>query len=784
MILDLQVWALLFGLAAILPLAVYWLLDALVPRSLKARLGDNYRIHLGAFSLLGTTAVLLGLLQQAGASIPNLWGAQALVAIAGILATIEEAYKLPTQFALSFRAAIAVFAYFFGFHFDLVQVFGDSIPAWIGVLADFAVTFVFWVGLLYTISMIDSMRGLAPGVVLIVAMTLLSLMLVWARTDVVMLPLIVAGLCLGHLFLLGHDSHLHLGSIGQILLGVLLGMSTIASRTWGLTLTMLFVPLLACVAPLADRLYSKFARLRAGPDDQDYPAHLHLLLLKLGFSRRWIVLFYWIVTLQIGVLVHLVWQSKSLAMAVAVGLSFAMLVLFPVACLLTLREREEAAAPDRPLRILFFSHYFHPEVNAPASRLYEHSLRWRRAGHHVTVVCPVPSAPHGWPYKGYRNALWQEETVDGIRVVRIWTFIAANKGRLRRTLNYVSFMGTSLLALVFLRRHDVIVATSPQFFCGLGGAFATLFRNERFILEIRDIWPESIAAVGASRLRFALDAIGALARWMYSRAHHIVTVGDGYRDKLLELRAAPASRISVITNGIDFDRFGADTARGLALMREWDLAGKFVVSYVGTIGMAHGLEVVLDAAEKLRDDERIAFLVVGDGAHLEQLRADAKRRRLANVHFAGLVPKEAVPGILDGTGACLVHLRRTELFTTVLPSKLFEGMALRKPTLLGVRGEAERILREADAGIVFEPEDADGLALAATRLASEPALCAEFGRRGAEYVRRHFDRNRLADDYIATMRAVLREGAGDGRGKPPRPVEGEETKAAALAATA
>lgn len=766
MIFDLQIWALLFGVAAVLPLAIYWLFDALAPDALKHRLGDNYRIHLGAFSLLGTTMVLLGVLQNAGASIPNLWGIQALVMLAVVLATIEEAYKLPTQFALSFRVAIAVAAFCFGFHFHISENFG-AIPAWIGWLADFAVTTIFWVGIMYTISMIDSMRGLAPGVVLIVAMTLLSLMVMWTRTDVLLLPLIIAGLCLGHLFLLGHDRHLHLGSIGQILLGVLLALSTVGSRTWGLTMTMLFVPLLACAAPIADRMYAKFARLRAGPDDGDYPAHLHLLLLKLGFSRRWVVLLYWIVTLQIGVLVHLVWQSKSLALAVAVVLSFAMLVLFPVACLLTLTERVEAADPRRPLRILFFSHYFHPEVNAPASRLYEHARRWRRAGHHVTVVCPVPSAPHGWPYRGYRNALWQEETVEGIRVVRIWTFIAANKGSVRRTLNYISFMTSSLLALVFLRRHDVIVATSPQFFCGLTGAAARLFRNERFILEIRDIWPESIAAVGASRMGLALKAVGALARWMYARADHIVTVGEGYRSKLLEIGAAPPERISVITNGIDFERFGEGADAGLRLMESWELRDKFVVSYIGTVGMAHGLGIVLDAAEKLRADNRVAFLVVGDGAELDRLRGEAERRDLPNVRFAGLVPKEAVPGILAGSGAALVHLRRTELFTTVLPSKLFEGMALRKPTILGVRGEAEKILREAGAGICIEPEDAAALAEAATRLASDPALCAELGSRAREYVLRNFDRDRLAGDYIATIRAVLDNvRGGDGGGTP------------------
>ncbi len=754
MSLDIQTWVFLFCLAAVLPLALYGIFDFFARPVLRDRLADTYRMHLGSLSLLATVMAILAFLQFVGAEIPRLWGLQALVLLAVILALVEEARKLPTQFSLSFRVAIAIAGFLLGFRFTLV----DKYPAISPLLtqsADLLLTVVFYVGILYTISLIDSLRGLAPGVVLIVAMTLLSLMLAWAQTDIILLPLVIGGICLGHLFLLGADRHLHLGSVGQILVGVLLAASTLGSRTWGVTVSLLAVPLLACAAPLADRLYSKFARLRAG-EDQDYPAHLHGLLLKLGFQRRWVVLMYWIVTLQIGVLVHIAWMSKSVPLAVALFLSFAMLILFPVACFLRLAERAEGPAAERPLRILFLSHYFHPEVNAPASRLWEHARQWQRGGHSVTVICPVPSAPHGWPYKGYRNALWQEENLDGIRVIRIWTFVAANRRRLRRTLNYVSYMATSLLALVFVRKHDVLVATSPQFFCGLAGAAATLFRKERFILEVRDIWPESIEAVGAGRKRVLLDIVAHMARWMYSRADRIVTVGDGYRDKLLEIGAAPPDSISVITNGIDFETFAAPLATETKdVMARWGMAGRFVVSYVGTIGMAHALETMLDAAGILEKDDRIGFLVVGDGAEHDRLRALALERDLRNVRFTGLLPKHEIPATIAASGATLVHLKKTDLFRTVLPSKLFEGMALGRPVLLGVLGQAEDILRAADAGIVFEPEDAAALAKAAAELAGDPARCAAMGRRGAAYVREHYDRTALAERYLLEMRDVI-----------------------------
>ncbi len=760
---DVQTWAFMFGLAAVLPLALYGFFDIFARPALRERLGDVYRIHVGSFSLLGTVMVLLAFLQFVGAEIPNLLGLQFLVLLAVVLAVAEEAWKLPTQFSLSFRFTIAIAAYLLGFRFTLVEKYPD-VPGLLTHGADLVLTVVFYVGILYTISLIDSLRGLAPGVVLIVSMTLLSLMTAWAQSDIILLPLIVGGICLGHLFLLGADRHLHLGSVGQILVGVMLAATTLSSRTWGLTVSLLAVPLLACAAPLADRMYAKFARLRAG-EEQDYPAHLHGLLLKLGFQRRWVVLMYWIVTLQIGVLIHVAYMSKSLPQAVAIFLSFAMLVIFPIACLLRLAERDDASPNDRPLRILFLSHYFHPEVNAPASRLYEHARQWQRGGHSVTVICPVPSAPHGWPYKGFRNALWHEETVDGIRVIRIWTFIAANRRRVRRTLNYVSYMISSLLALVFVRKHDIMVATSPQFFCGFAGALATLFRKEQFILEIRDIWPESIAAVGAGRKKFLLDIIGYMAKWMYKRADRIVTVGDGYRSKLLEIGAAPPEDISVITNGIDFETFDQPTTSELnAVKNRWDMTDHFVVSYVGTIGMAHALEVVLDVAEKLRTNDRIRFLIVGDGAEHDRLQDIAEERNLRNVRFTGLVPKREVPALISASGATLVHLRNTELFKTVLPSKLFEGMALGKPVLLGVLGEAETVLKAAKGGIVFEPENADALAKAIVTLAGNTELCESMGRSGAEHVRRHFDRSTLAERYVTEMRELISHRPGSDSG--------------------
>ena len=208
------------------------------------------------------------------------------------------------------------------------------------------------------------------------------------------------------------------------------------------------------------------------------------------------------------------------------------------------------------MNILFFTHYFPPEGNAPASRTYEHCARWVAAGNDVTVITCVPNVPNGVSYEGFKNRFWpQVEEVDGIRVVRVWTFLAANAGNLKRIINYISYMFSAVFAALFwAKRPHVIVATSPQFFCGWAGVIASWLRWAPLVLEIRDIWPESIVTVGAMKKGIAVRILEYLERAMYRSARHIVTVGNGYRQNV-ESKAAVSGRISVVTNGVDATLF-------------------------------------------------------------------------------------------------------------------------------------------------------------------------------------------------------------------------------------
>lgn len=411
------------------------------------------------------------------------------------------------------------------------------------------------------------------------------------------------------------------------------------------------------------------------------------------------------------------------------------------------------------MRIWYFSHYYPPEGNAPATRVSALARRWAKAGHAVTVVTGVPNVPDGVVYPGYRNRLRpQAEAAEGVRVVRVWTWIAPNRGTVGRIANYVSYMASAVLWALFRPRPDVLIATSPQFFCGWAGVLLKAFRRPRFVLEIRDLWPESIGAVDAISNRGVLRFLEGMERIMYRAADRIVTVGEGYRRRLLE-RGVPEGKIDIVMNGVDADLLAARPPDPAPLRAKWGLEGKFVCAYIGTIGLASGLEVLLRAGRRLKAAGRgdIALLAVGDGAVRAELEARARAEGLDNVVFTGRQPKESMPDWLALTDVCLVHLKKTGLFETVMPSKIFEACGMARPILIGVNGEARLLVEKAGAGVAVEPEDDASLVEALLHLAGHPDERRAMGERGKAYVLAHFDRDRLAKDYLDLLsRLVLR----------------------------
>jgi glycosyltransferase involved in cell wall biosynthesis len=395
------------------------------------------------------------------------------------------------------------------------------------------------------------------------------------------------------------------------------------------------------------------------------------------------------------------------------------------------------------VKLLFLSHYFPPEVNAPANRTYEHARRWAADGHDVTVITGVPNHPKGELFEGYENRWLQREEVDGIHVVRTWMYLTSNEGFARRSLNYALFAVTAVLASLRVGRPDVVLATIPQFFCGLAGAVVSWLKWRPFVLEVRDLWPDSIVQLGQLESRPIIRVLEAIEAALYRSAAGIVVNTRTFIEHIAG-RGIPRERIELVYNGIDpalFKPQPADTA----LLAAQGLEGKRVVAYIGTLGLAHGLHIIVETAERLRDEPDLAFVLIGEGADRERIASEARRRGLDNVHLLGLRPRDEIPRWIASSEVLLVMLRDLPVFETVIPSKLFEFWAQERPVVLAApQGECRALLEESDSGYTIGPEDPAALEAAIREVLADPESAAERAARGRELVERDFLRDALA----------------------------------------
>lgn len=403
------------------------------------------------------------------------------------------------------------------------------------------------------------------------------------------------------------------------------------------------------------------------------------------------------------------------------------------------------------MHILFLTDNFPPESNAPASRTFEHCREWVRAGHQVTVITCEPNFPKGKVFDGYRNKLWQQEEMSGIRVIRVWSYITANEGFIKRILDYQSYMVSATLAAPFVRGVDVVVGTSPQFFTACAAYFVSRLKRIPFVFELRDMWPESIKAVGAMKDSAVIQLLERVEIFLYRKAARIVTVTHAFKDTLIR-RGIDGAKVDVVTNGVDLSHF-APQAKDAALVQKFGLHGMFVAGYIGTHGMAHALETLLDAALTLQQTpgaENVRLLFLGDGARKQDLEIQARAMGLANVMFLESVPKEQVVRYWSLLDVSVIHLRKTDLFTTVIPSKLFECMGMGLPVLHGVAGESADIVRRERVGKVFEPENAQQLVEGLLGMRDQRDAFANYQRNGLAAAKR-YDRKNLAQTMLQVL---------------------------------
>lgn len=400
------------------------------------------------------------------------------------------------------------------------------------------------------------------------------------------------------------------------------------------------------------------------------------------------------------------------------------------------------------MRILFITDNFPPEVNAPANRTYEHCREWVRNGVDVTVITCVPNFPKGKVFAGYKNKWKQEEMIDGIRVIRVWSYISANEGFAKRILDYFSFSLSSFLVGLWIKT-DVIVATSPQFFTALSGRWLHFFKRKPWVFEVRDLWPESIVAVGAMKRNVAIRYFEWLEKRLYRNANKIVVVTDSFKLKIGQ-KGIDLSKIFVHKNGVDLSMYKFDK-KNEQLLNQLNLKDKVVFGYIGTHGMAHGLDFILNSLTIIQDKHpSFHFLFIGDGAERNNLIQLNKTLGLRNTTFISSVAKSEVVDYLSIIDYALVNLRKSETFKTVIPSKIFEAAAMRKPIILGLEGETQGIIDLFGAGLCFEPENCQEFC---EQLANITLVdYQEKFKTGCDNLASAFDRKRIAMEMLGTVK--------------------------------
>jgi glycosyltransferase involved in cell wall biosynthesis len=414
------------------------------------------------------------------------------------------------------------------------------------------------------------------------------------------------------------------------------------------------------------------------------------------------------------------------------------------------------------VKILYVSQYFPPEMGAPSARVAELSRHWARMGQDVTVLTGFPNHPTGIVPREWRSRFQQlsySENNNGFRVERSWLWPLPNRKAHERIRNYVSFFLSASFAGLSLPKPDVVIGTSPQLLCALAAWWLAAWHRVPFVFEVRDLWPESLAAVGAGGEKsFLYRTLGAIAGFLYRRAERIVAVTAAFKKHLIEAWNVPAAKIAVIENGVETDLFRSDPAaaevrKGLSLGEN-----HFLICYTGTMGAAQGLETLVAAAEELESLlPRARFLLVGEGAQKQSLIDLVARRKITNVHFLDQQPRERIPAIISTADLCVVMLKPDDLFRTVVPTKLLECMSCARPVLLAVDGEARQLMEEAGAGVFVQPGDSHALAEAICVLAQDAERRSQMGTSGRQYIVDRLSRERTAENYIQELEKVLQE---------------------------
>jgi len=408
------------------------------------------------------------------------------------------------------------------------------------------------------------------------------------------------------------------------------------------------------------------------------------------------------------------------------------------------------------MRLLILTQYFSPEVGAPQTRLLAMANELRKLGHEIEVVTAFPNYPEGRIFPGYGHSLYRREVRDGITIHRVWLY-AALGGGFKRICNYTSFAFSCVFGIVRSRKPDYIFIESPSLLLSLPGYVFSRIWGVPYILNVADLWPDSVLEKGFLKQGFLIESIAWLERWSYKKAAYVNAMTEGMRATLLREKRLPPGKVLFLPNGVDTSLYRPRPADA-DLKNRLGLQGKKIILYAGTQGHAHALEHVLRAARLLEDQPEIHFLFLGNGSARAGLEELHKELQLRNVTFRDPISIEQLPPYFSIAECGLSSLRDLPLFDGARPAKVFPVLASGKPLIFVGRGEGANLVERAKAGIVVPPANPEALAQAITRLVSDPSLAQELGRNGREFVETNLQWSKLIGDWLESLAKCGRSG--------------------------
>jgi len=361
------------------------------------------------------------------------------------------------------------------------------------------------------------------------------------------------------------------------------------------------------------------------------------------------------------------------------------------------------------MRIIFFTDHFYPEVSAPAGHIFDRCKIWAQQGHDVVVVTNIPNYPSGNPYSGYKNTFRSWETIEGINILRVGTFMAGNSGTLKRTLDYISFTISSLINSMSIPKPDIVFSTTPHIFIPLGAIVYCFFKRVPHVLEVRDLWPESIVAnTGMIRNSRIYKILEWLEEFIYRYSKNIIVFTESFKSNISQ-RGIDSNKLHVVINGANLEIF-SNLKYNEELADSIGMRDKFVVSYIGTFGLSHNLSNAIRAASILKEKD-IHFLMLGEGAEKNIIQSLARELGADNVHFVDRKPRSELPKYWSLSNIGLVHLKNDPVFSSVIPSKIFETMAVGVPIVYsGPKSEGSQIIKKYNCGLIAQPDSPQDLA--------------------------------------------------------------------------